>query len=81
MSVEYDKCSDAVETNKKKLTELKAERDYEKAKLEDIKKTLGPTSSEYKKQDKVVSNLNSKIDAENKKLSQNEKELSRQKLH
>ena len=73
----YAVMSSTYETNRAKLSLLNVQYVAEKAKLNEIGKTLGTTSTKYKEQEKVVANLKKEVANATKVQETNQTDLSK----
>lgn len=73
----YALMSSTYETNRAKLSLLNVQYVTEKAKLNEIGKTLGDTSTKYKEQEKVVTNLKKEVANATKAQETNQTNLSK----
>lgn len=73
----YALMSSTYETNRAKLSLLNIQYVTEKAKLNEIGKTLGDTSTKYKEQEKVVTNLKKEVANATKAQETNQTNLSK----
>ena len=73
----YALISSTYETNRAKLSLLNVQYVTEKAKLNEIGKTLGDTSTKYKEQEKVVTNLKKEVANATKAQETNQTNLSK----